>query len=149
MASAGGADCDAIVIGSGPNGLVAANALADAGWQVVVLEAQAEPGGAVRSASVTAPGFTTDLFRAFYPLTAASPVIAGLELERHGLAWTRAPSVLAHQLEDGRAAVLHHDPAETAAGLDEFAAGDGDAWLAAFEQWRRVRDHVLSALFTP
>lgn len=149
MASAGGADCDAIVIGSGPNGLVAANALADAGWQVVVLEAQAEPGGAVRSASVTAPGFTTDLFSAFYPLTAASPVIAGLELERHGLAWTRAPSVLAHQLEDGRAAVLHHDPAETAAGLDEFAAGDGDAWLAAFEQWRRVRDHVLSALFTP
>src|SRR3954447_635293 len=59
---------DAVVIGAGPNGLVAANALVDAGWDVVVLEAQPTVGGAVRSAQVTAPGFISDLFSAFYPL---------------------------------------------------------------------------------
>ena len=76
---------DAIVVGAGPNGLVAANRLADAGWDVVVLEANDEPGGAVRTAEVTAPGFRNDLFSAFYPLAAVSPVIKALDLERHGL----------------------------------------------------------------
>ena len=66
---------DAIVVGAGPNGLVAANRLADAGWSVLVLEANDDFGGAVRTAEVTAPGFRNDLFSAFYPLTAASPVI--------------------------------------------------------------------------
>lgn len=140
---------DAVVIGAGPNGLVAANALVDAGWDVVVLEAQSQVGGAVRSAEIAAPGYVTDLFSAFYPLAVASPVIAGLELERHGLAWTQAPAVLAHALDDGRAAVLHRDPADTAAGLDEFARGDGDAWLTLVEQWHGIRDAVLDALFTP
>jgi phytoene dehydrogenase-like protein len=141
--------CDAIVIGAGPNGLVAANALADAGWDVIILEAQPEVGGAVRSAEVTAPGFTSDLFSAFYPLAAASPLIRDLELDRHGLEWVQAPSVLAHQLDDGRSAVLHRDAERTAAGLDGFGAGDGDAWLDLFAQWRRVRNGVLDALFTP
>ena len=62
------ADVDAVVIGAGPNGLVAANLLADAGWRVLVLEAQPEPGGAVRSAELTHPGFVHDLCSAFYPL---------------------------------------------------------------------------------
>ena len=143
------ASCDAIVIGAGPNGLVAANALADAGWDVILLEAQPEVGGAVRSAEVTAPGFTNDLFSAFYPLAAASPLIRDLELERHGLEWVQAPAVLAHQLDDGRAAVLHRDADRTAAGLEEFGAGDGDAWLELFRQWQGVRNGVLDALFTP
>lgn len=142
-------DCDAIVIGAGPNGLVAANALADAGWHVLVLEAQPETGGAVRSAAVTAPGFISDLFSAFYPLAAASPVIRELDLHHHGLEWVQAPAVLAHQLQDGRTAVLHRDATATAAALDEFAAGDGEAWLELFEQWQRVRDSILDALFTP
>ena len=62
---------DAVVIGAGPNGLVAANLLADAGWEVLVLEAQPEPGGAVRTAPLTLPGFTHDRFSAFYPLAVA------------------------------------------------------------------------------
>lgn len=140
---------DAVVIGAGPNGLVAANALADAGWDVIVLEANDEVGGAVRSAEVTAPGFCNDLFSAFYPLAAASPVIRDLDLGRHGLTWRHAPAVLSHTLDDGRAAVLSRDPDTTAASVDSWAPGDGDAWLAMFDQWRRVRDPLLAALFTP
>jgi len=73
---------DAVVIGAGPNGLVAANVLADAGWSVVVVEAADEPGGAVRSGELVEPGFVSDRFSAFYPLAAASPAIRALELER-------------------------------------------------------------------
>jgi phytoene dehydrogenase-like protein len=140
---------DAVVVGAGPNGLVAANALVDAGWDVLVLEAQDAVGGAVRTAEVAAPGFRTDLFSAFYPLAAGSPVIRGLHLEDHGLAWSRAPSVLAHVLDDGGAAVLHAEPEDTAAGLDQLAPGDGDAWLRMFAGWQRVRDPLLDALFSP
>src|SRR5437763_10171046 len=99
-------DADAIVIGAGPNGLVAANLLADAGWSVLVLEANDEPGGAVRTAEVTAPGFRNDIFSAFYPFGAASPVLRSLGLDRHGLRWVHAPAVLAHPTPDGPAAVL-------------------------------------------
>ena len=74
------ADVDAVVIGAGPNGLVAANLLADAGWRVLVLEAQPDPGGAVRSAELTHPGFVHDLCSAFYPLGFASPVMRALDL---------------------------------------------------------------------
>src|SRR5438105_14994326 len=88
-------DADAVVVGAGHNGLVAANLLADAGWSVVVLEAAAEPGGAVRTAEVTAPGYRSDLCSAFYPLTAASPVVGELDLPRYGLRWRHAPLVLA------------------------------------------------------
>lgn len=140
---------DAVVIGGGPNGLVAANALADAGWDVLLLEANDEVGGAVATAEVTAPGFRSDMFSAFYPLAAASPVIADLDLAAHGLTWVHAPKVLAHALPDGRAAVLDRDPDRTAAGLEEFGAGDGDAWLELLAGWRRVRDPLLDALFTP
>lgn len=140
---------DAVVIGSGPNGLVAAIALADAGWDVLVVEEQGRLGGAVASAEVTAPGFTTDLFSAFYPLAAASPVIRDLDLSAHGLRWVHAPDVLAHPLPDGSCAVLSTDPARTAANLDTFAPGDGAAWLSMVAHWNRVRDQLLDALFTP
>ncbi|QBX55808.1 NAD(P)/FAD-dependent oxidoreductase [Nocardioides seonyuensis] len=140
---------DAVVIGAGPNGLVAANALGDADWDVVLVEAQDDVGGAVRSAEVTAPGYVNDLFSAFYPLAAASPIIRDLHLEQHGLAWRQAPDVLSHVLDDGRAAVLRRDPADTAAGLDAEAAGDGEAWLEMYDGWQRVRDPLLDALFTP
>jgi phytoene dehydrogenase-like protein len=140
---------DAVVIGAGHNGLVAANLLADAGWEVVVLEAGASPGGAVRSACVTAPTYLSDLYSSFYPLGFASPVMRGLRLEEYGLAWRHAPDVLAHLLPDGRAAVLNRDPEQTAAGLEEFAPGDGQRWLAAYEQWRQISRPLLDALFTP
>ncbi|HEY3007565.1 MAG TPA: NAD(P)/FAD-dependent oxidoreductase [Micromonosporaceae bacterium] len=140
---------DALVIGAGHNGLVAANLLADAGWDVLVLEAGATPGGAVRSAEVTAPGYLTDLCSAFYPLGLASPVLRRLRLHEHGLRWRHAPDVLAHVVPDGRVAVLNLDPARTAHSVDEFAAGDGERWLSAYRDWRAVSDRVLDGLFTP
>ncbi|MFI6336412.1 phytoene desaturase family protein [Streptomyces sp. NPDC050535] len=140
---------DAVVIGAGPNGLVAANLLADAGWSVEVLEAQDEPGGAVRHDHGVDPAFASDLFSAFYPLAAASPVLARLRLEREGLAWSHAPKVLAHPLLDGRCAVLSRDPEETAASLEAFAPGDGAAWMELREVWETLRPGILDALFTP
>ncbi len=142
-------DADAIVIGSGPNGLVAANLLADAGWDVVVLEAAASPGGAVRTAGVTAPGFRNDLFSAFYPLGAGSPVLTGLDLHRHGLTWRRAPTVLAHPTPGGPTAVLSTDIDVTAASLDRFAPGEGDAWRKLYERWETVGGPFLDALMRP
>ncbi|MGW7608542.1 phytoene desaturase family protein [Streptomyces sp. NPDC054766] len=140
---------DAVVIGAGPNGLVAANLLADAGWSVEVLEAQDEPGGAVRHDRGVDPDFASDLFSAFYPLAAASPVLAGLHLEREGLTWSHAPKVLAHPLRDGRCAVLSRDLEETAASLEAFAPGDGAAWKELGEVWETLRAGILDALFTP
>ena len=140
---------DAIVVGSGPNGLVAANLLADAGWDVLVIEAADEPGGAVRTAEVTAPGFRNDLFSAFYPLAAGSSVMGRLGLDEYGLRWAHAPAVLANPTPDGPAAVLYRDPQATAASLDRFAEGDGAAWLALFDRWRKVREPLLGALLSP
>jgi phytoene dehydrogenase-like protein len=140
---------DAVVIGAGPNGLVAATLLADAGWRVVVLENEAEPGGAVRTAEVTEPGFRNDLFSAFYPLAAASGVIAGLGLEDHGLRWAHAPAVVAHPSLAGPTAVLHREPEDTAASLDAFAPGDGDAWLDLVALWDRIGPSLLQAVLSP
>ncbi|WP_406089709.1 phytoene desaturase family protein [Streptomyces sp. NBC_01013] len=140
---------DAVVIGAGPNGLVAANLLADAGWSVEVLEAQDEPGGAVRHDRGVDPEFASDLFSSFYPLAAASPVLAGLHLEQDGLIWSHAPKVLAHPLRDGRCAVLSRDLDETAASLEAFAPGDGAAWKELREVWEVLRPGILDALFTP
>ena len=140
---------DAIVIGGGPNGLVGANLLAERGWKTVVFEEQAEPGGAVKSAEATVPGFTHDLFSAFYPLAAASPVIRRLELERWGLRWRRAPAVAAHPTRDGRCAMLYQDLDRTAASLDEFAPGDGDGWRRLFGVWEQAGEAMIEALMTP
>ncbi|CAL9340214.1 Phytoene desaturase (lycopene-forming) [Streptomyces sp. enrichment culture] len=140
---------DAVVIGAGPNGLVAANLLADAGWSVEVLEEQPEPGGAVRHDSGVDPEFVSDVFSSFYPLAAASPILAGLGLEEHGLRWSHAPHVLAHPLSDGTCAVLDRRVDTTAASLDAFAPGDGTAWRRLHEVWERLRPDILNALFTP
>jgi phytoene dehydrogenase-like protein len=140
---------DGVVIGAGHNGLVAANLLADAGWSVLVLEANATPGGATRTAELTAPGFHSDLCSAFYPLTAASPTIAALGLGEYGLRWRHDHVPLVHVLPDGRTVTLSRDPAETAASVDRFAPGDGQRWQAEFAAWCRMKDDVLGSLLTP
>jgi phytoene dehydrogenase-like protein len=140
---------DAIVIGAGPNGLVAANLLVDRGWNVLVCEAGATPGGAVRSAELIEPGFINDVFSAFYPLAAASPVLQRLHLEQYGLRWKRAPLVLAHPAPDGTCPVISSDLDETAASLESYHPGDGDAWRDLFARYLRIRNPLLDGLFTP
>ncbi|MFG2259565.1 phytoene desaturase family protein [Streptomyces mirabilis] len=140
---------DAVVIGAGPNGLVAANVLVDAGWSVEVLEAQDEPGGAVRSDRGVHPDYVSDLFSAFYPLAAVSPVLARLDLAAEGLRWSHAPRVLAHPLRDGRCAVLERRVQDTAAGLAEFAPADAGAWQDMYDVWKRVGPDLVQAMFTP
>ncbi|MGH9041505.1 MAG: phytoene desaturase family protein, partial [Acidimicrobiia bacterium] len=140
---------DAVVIGAGHNGLVAANLLADAGWDVLVLEAQPHAGGAVRSAELTVPGFIHDVFSAFHPLAAASPVIQALDLEAHGLRWCRSPAVLAHPRPDGTCAVLSTDIDETAASLDAFHPGDGDGWRELYGWWVETGGAFVDSLLSP
>ncbi|MFK4070879.1 phytoene desaturase family protein [Streptomyces sp. NPDC029674] len=140
---------DAVVIGAGPNGLVAANLLADAGWSVTVLEEQSEPGGAVRHDRGVHPDFVNDLFSSFYPLAAASPILRRLRLHEYGLHWSHAPHVLAHPLSDGSCAVLDRRVEVTADSLEAFAAGDGAAWQRLHDLWHDIHPDILDALFTP
>lgn len=119
---------DAVVIGSGPNGLAAAITLAEAGRDVVVCEAADTPGGAVRTEELTKPGFRHDTFSAVHPAGAASPVFARWPLADHGLEWVHPGAAMAHPLPDGSAPALYRDLDATAVSLDEAAPGDGAAW---------------------
>jgi phytoene dehydrogenase-like protein len=143
------ADFDAVVIGAGHNGLVATNMLAEHGWSVLVLEAEDEPGGAVKSGEITEPGFTSDLFSSFYPLAAASPAIQALELERYGVCWRRSPCAVAHPQPDGACPVISTDIDETAASLETFATGDGDAWRDLYAYWEQAGGPFMDALLRP
>jgi phytoene dehydrogenase-like protein len=140
---------DAIIIGSGPNGLVAANHLADRGWSVLVLEAQPDVGGAVRSAEDVQPGFVHDTFSSFYPLAAASPAIAAMHLERHGLRWVHPPAVLGHPLPGQGWALLHRDREVTAGLMEEAHPGDGPAWLDLCGVWDQIGQQIVDGLLTP
>lgn len=140
---------DAVVIGAGPNGLVAANMLADAGWDVAVFEAEDTPGGGVRSSELIEPGYVNDLCSAFYPLGVASPVIASLELERHGLEWLVPDVSLAHPASDGTCVAIGSDIDVTRGSLDELTPGDGDAWTALYGRWQELGSHVIAALMHP
>src|SRR5919197_6709611 len=92
---------DAVVVGSGPNGLSAAIALARAGRSVVVLEAEESIGGGTRSAELTLPGFLHDVCSGFHPLAVASPFFRTLPLPRYGLDFIPSPAPLAHPFDDG------------------------------------------------
>jgi phytoene dehydrogenase-like protein len=117
------------VIGSGPNGLAAAIALAQSGIAVRVYEAEAQPGGGARTMELTLPGFKHDFGSAVHPMAAASPFFKSLPLERHGLQWIHSPAPLAHPLDDGSAVMLERNlnDAEVALGCD------GRAWRKLVE----------------
>jgi phytoene dehydrogenase-like protein len=108
---------DAIVIGSGPNGLAAAITMAQHGRSVAVYEANETIGGGARSAELTLPGFVHDLCSAVYPLAIGSPFFRSLSLARYGLEWVQPAAPLAHPFDDGTALILERSLDATAAGL--------------------------------
>ena len=136
----------AAIIGSGPNGLSAAIALARAGIQTRVYEARDTIGGAASTGEITLPGFQHDLGSSIFPMAAASPFFQSLPLAEHGLRWIEPPAPLAHPLDDGTAVMLEHDIAATAANLD--ATGhDGRAYTNLLkplvEAWPALCQEIL------
>src|SRR5262252_6401899 len=108
---------DAIIVGSGPNGLASAIMLARAGCTVLVCEANATIGGGARSVELTLPGFVHDVCSAVHPLAAGSPFFKTLPLEQFGLEWIQPDVPLAHPFDDGSAACLYKDVDFTAEQL--------------------------------
>jgi phytoene dehydrogenase-like protein len=139
---------DAVVIGSGPNGLVAAITLARAGRSVLVVEAAPALGGALQTAELTLAGFHHDVFSAVHPAALASPVLEALELERYGLRWIHPQLAMAHPLPDGRAAVLSRSLQRTRASLDALAPGDGARWQALVEPYLRRWDAMRATMLS-
>jgi phytoene dehydrogenase-like protein len=137
---------DAVVVGSGPNGLAAAITMARAGCTVLVLEANGEIGGGIRSAELTLPGFTHDLCSSIYPLGPGSPFLQQLPLGKHGLEWIHAPIPLAHPLDGGRAAVLQQSLAATADALKEDAATYLRLMRPFVERWEDLAREFLQPL---
>jgi phytoene dehydrogenase-like protein len=137
-----------LVIGAGHNGLVAAVRLARAGCEVVVLEHEDRPGGAVKSAHDTLPGFVHDRCAGFLPLTAASPAFAGLGV-RERLEWVDPPVAMAHPFLDGTAIALHRDVAATVASLEAVAPGAGRAWEGLVRPLLRHPETLLRAALSP
>jgi phytoene dehydrogenase-like protein len=117
-------DPEAVVIGSGPNGLAAAIALARAGVSVLVVEAHQEPGGGTRSAELTLPGFVHDVCSGVHPMGILSPFFRELPLEAHGLVWRHPRASVAHPLDDGPAVMLSRSLERTCDGLGR----DARAW---------------------
>ncbi len=119
----------AIVVGSGPNGLAAAITLAQAGLDVDVYEAEAEPGGAARTLPLTHPGFLHDFGSAVHPMAVGSPFFKSLPLEKYGLEWLHGEAPLAHPLDDGSAVVLERDLNT----IDRVLGMDGRRWRALLD----------------
>lgn len=112
---------DAVVVGAGPNGLTAAITMARAGRRTVVFEAASTPGGGVRSAALTAPGFVHDVCSSVHPTALASPAFASIPLAERGVEWCHPDLPLAHPLDGGRAGLLHRSVDATAVGLGDDA----------------------------
>jgi phytoene dehydrogenase-like protein len=140
---------DAVIVGSGPNGLAAAIAIAQTGRKVIVFEAAEAVGGGCRSAELTLPGFVHDICSAVHPFAVVSPFFCSLPLAHHGLQWISPPVMVAHPMDDGAAVCLYQSVERTADAL----GGDGSSYRELFEplvdSWPKIATSVLGPLTWP
>jgi phytoene dehydrogenase-like protein len=140
---------DAIVVGSGPNGLAAAIVIAQTGRQVVVYEAEPTIGGGVRSAELTLPGFVHDVCSAVHPFARISPAFRTMGLEAHGLEWIEPPAMIAHPFDAGTCGVVYRSVERTAEELGADGRAYRDLVGAVAEAWPRIESAVLGPLRWP
>ena len=140
---------DAIVVGSGPNGLAAAIVIAQTGRKVIVFEAEPTIGGGARSGELTLPGFVHDLCSAVHPFAVASPFFNTLPLAQFGLEWIEPPAMLAHPMDDGPPGVVYRALDRTAEGLGADARAYRRLVGQVVRDWPRIEASVLGPLRWP
>ncbi|MEJ7691991.1 NAD(P)/FAD-dependent oxidoreductase [Daejeonella sp.] len=140
---------DAVIVGSGPNGLSAAIVLQHAGLSVLILEAKETIGGGLRSAELTIPGFLHDICSAIHPLAAGSPFFNKLPLVEHGLEYLYPEVAAAHPFDDGTVAILKGTVDETASGLGSDAAAYAELLAPLVKSWPGMAPDVLGPLHFP
>ena len=136
---------DAVIIGSGPNGLTAAIRLSQAGWRTLVIEAADNPGGGLRSSQLTLPGFTHDVCATVITTARISPYLRTLPLEKYGFEYIHPDIPVAHPLSDGRAVFIHRDVETTALGLGD----DDEAYRRIYRPLVRNADKILEEILGP
>jgi phytoene dehydrogenase-like protein len=142
-------DYDAVVLGSGPNGLAAAITLQQQGLSVLLLEGKDQIGGGLRSAELTLPGFIHDICSAIHPMAVASPFFSTLPLKEHGLEWIYPAIAAAHPFDDGRAAILGGSVENTAQGLGEDAEAYRRLMAPLVSDWAQLAPELLGPLHFP
>jgi phytoene dehydrogenase-like protein len=140
---------DAIVVGSGPNGLAAAITIAKAGHSVLLMEQKETLGGGTRTAEITLPGFKHDICSAIHPMAAASPFFRTLDLSRHGLEWVYPPASIAHPLDDGTAILLERSVETTAENLDVDSKAYRKLMRPLVSDWDKLASDLLGPLRFP
>jgi phytoene dehydrogenase-like protein len=140
---------DAVVVGSGPNGLAAAIVIAQTGRTVIVFEADETIGGGCRSAELTLPGFLHDTCSAVFPLAVSSPFFRELPLADHGLEWIDPPAALAHPLEDGSVVSLFRSVGRTTEEIFPDAAAYRRLLNPLIDDWPKIENSVLGPLGWP
>ena len=149
MCESGMTDHDAIVVGSGPNGLVAAVLLARAGLSVLLVEGAPEIGGGTRTEALTLPGYLRDVCSTVHPLGAGSPILTTLPLAEHGLEWIEPPVALAHPFDAADPVLLVRDLGATAASLGADGRSYRKLMTPIVDHWDELAPDVLAPLHRP